>query len=250
MQTSARSVPSPPAWLGEVVLIAHHLRRVGVLSAIAERVRFARRRFGRYEVIDFVAILIGYTASGERTLETFYEGLLPFASAFMALFGRDRLPARSTLSRFLAALTPEPVEALRTLFLEDGLSRPLGKGAWNAGLPFSLPGHFADERAFSIYKRLFTSPIPSTFPFHTAENTLARRNADLILALASASFRLLGSNSLRIPWDPGTAHVFEPLENESTFQGETMIDFEQADIRFTYRARRSPVICITGSKIA
>src|SRR6266566_5061371 len=38
---------------------------------------------------------------------------------------RDRLPARSTLSRFLADLTKAPVEALRTLFLDDLLSRPL-----------------------------------------------------------------------------------------------------------------------------
>jgi hypothetical protein len=32
----------------------------------------------------------------------------------MALFERDRLPSRSALSRFLAALTEAPVEALRT----------------------------------------------------------------------------------------------------------------------------------------
>jgi hypothetical protein len=38
---------------------------------------------------------------------------------------REQLPARSTLSRFLAALTEAPVEALRTLFLDDLLSRPL-----------------------------------------------------------------------------------------------------------------------------
>jgi hypothetical protein len=43
----------------------------------------------------------------------------------MALFERDRLPVRSTLSRFLAALTEAPVEALRTLLLDDLLSRPL-----------------------------------------------------------------------------------------------------------------------------
>jgi hypothetical protein len=43
----------------------------------------------------------------------------------MALFERDQLPARSTLSRFLAALTEAPVETLRTLFLDDLLSRPL-----------------------------------------------------------------------------------------------------------------------------
>ena len=55
---------------------------------------------------------------------TFYEGLQPFAIAFMALFERDRLPSRSTLSRFLAALTEAPVEALRTLFLDDLLLGP------------------------------------------------------------------------------------------------------------------------------
>src|SRR5947209_9416623 len=43
----------------------------------------------------------------------------------MALFERDRLPSRSALSRFLAALTETPVEPLRTLFLEDLESRPL-----------------------------------------------------------------------------------------------------------------------------
>src|SRR6266568_728614 len=125
IQTSAESVPSTPSWFGEVVLLAAHLRKHGVLTKIDEGVRFARRRFGRYEVIDFLAVLFGYAISGERTLEAFYERLQPFAVPFMALFERDRLPARSTLSRFLAALTEEPVEALRTLFLDDLLSRPL-----------------------------------------------------------------------------------------------------------------------------
>ena len=126
LQTSSQFMPSTPHWLGEVALLVHHLRKQGVLSAICERVRFARRRFGHYEVIDFVAVLFGYAISGERTLEAFYETLLPFAEPFMALFGRDRLPARSTLSRFLTALTPESVEALRMLFLDDMLARPLG----------------------------------------------------------------------------------------------------------------------------
>src|SRR6266536_2184872 len=125
IQTSAASVPAPPSWFGEVVLMAAHLRRHDVLTKISERVRFARRRFGRYEVIDFLAVLFGYAISGEPTLEAFYERLQPFAVPFMALFDRDQLPARSTLSRFLAALTEEPVEALRTLFLDDLLSRPL-----------------------------------------------------------------------------------------------------------------------------
>ncbi len=104
IQTSCQSVPSTPSWFGEVVLVVQYLRRHDILTALTKRVCFARRRFGRYEVIDFLAVLFGYALSGERTLEAFYERLHPFAPAFMALFGRERLPARSTLSRFLAAL--------------------------------------------------------------------------------------------------------------------------------------------------
>jgi hypothetical protein len=125
IQTSAESVPSTPSWFGEVVLMATHLCKHGVLTKISEQVRFARRRFGRYDVIDFLVVLFGYAISGERTLEEFYERIQPFAVPFMALFERDRLPSRSAFSRFLAALTEVPIEALRTLFLDDLLSRPL-----------------------------------------------------------------------------------------------------------------------------
>jgi hypothetical protein len=123
IQTTSESHPSPPSWFGEVVLLIGYLRKHGVLSKINEHVRFARRRFGRYEMIDFLAVLFGYAISGERTLEAFYERLQPFAVPFMALFDRDQLPSRSALSRFLTALTEAPVEALHTLFLDDLLSR-------------------------------------------------------------------------------------------------------------------------------
>ena len=43
----------------------------------------------------------------------------------MALFGRDRLPSRSALSRWLAALDQHAVEALREQFLEDLRARRL-----------------------------------------------------------------------------------------------------------------------------
>jgi hypothetical protein len=89
------SVPSTPSWFGEAALIIPYLRKQGILSAISSQVRLARRRFGHYEVIDFLAVLFGYAISGERTLETFYEHLLPFAQPFMALFDRQRLPSRS-----------------------------------------------------------------------------------------------------------------------------------------------------------
>jgi hypothetical protein len=97
-------------------------------------VRFARRRFGHYDLIDFTVVLLGYAISGERTLEALYASLHPFAVPFMALFGREHLPHRSTLSRFLAALHQTPVEALRTVFLEDLCDRPLEKEEKTGGL--------------------------------------------------------------------------------------------------------------------
>jgi hypothetical protein len=42
----------------EVVLLTAHLRKHGVFTKINEQVRFARRRFGRYDVIDFLAVQI------------------------------------------------------------------------------------------------------------------------------------------------------------------------------------------------
>src|SRR5258708_38472321 len=58
IQTSSESVPSTPAWFGEVALLAQHLRKQGTLAAISEHVHFARRRFGHYDVLDFVAVQI------------------------------------------------------------------------------------------------------------------------------------------------------------------------------------------------
>jgi len=134
IQTSSESVTATPSWFGEVVLLTVHLRKHDVLNKMTEQVRFARRRFGRYDVIDFLVVLFGYAISGERTLEEFYESLQPFAIPFMALFERDQLPTRSALSRFLAALTEAPVEALRTLFLDDLLARPLTHDKQTGGL--------------------------------------------------------------------------------------------------------------------
>jgi hypothetical protein len=135
IQITPQSAPSTPCWLGEVAAVAQVLSHVGILKAIQQRVRFARARFGRYDVIDFVVVLIGYALSGEPTLKAFYERLRPLASPFMALFGRSRLPDRSTLSRFLAALDQGSVEALRTLFQEDLLART----------SFASPGGFWDR---------------------------------------------------------------------------------------------------------
>ncbi len=102
IQTTSVSNPSIPAWLGEIVIFSSYLQKHSVLTKVNTQVRFARKRFGRYETIDFLAVIFGYAISGERTLEKFYERVQPFAVPFMALFERDHFPSRSALSRFLA----------------------------------------------------------------------------------------------------------------------------------------------------
>src|SRR2546428_2279289 len=83
IQTTSRSVPSPPSWFGEVALIVEHLRKQGVLSAIGERVRFARRRFGSYEVIDFVAGFFRVSALWGRTTENLFSCVAPSTYLFL-----------------------------------------------------------------------------------------------------------------------------------------------------------------------
>jgi hypothetical protein len=84
IQITPESRPSTPSWMGEVVAFAQVLIHTGQLQTIQEQVRFVRARFGRYDVIDFAAVLIGYILSGEPTRLSFYERLAPFASSFMA----------------------------------------------------------------------------------------------------------------------------------------------------------------------
>src|SRR5437763_14011203 len=73
IQTSPLSVPALPQWFGEVSLVAQYLTHLGTLEALSQRVRLARGRMGTSEVIDCVAVLLGYALSGERTLHTFAE---------------------------------------------------------------------------------------------------------------------------------------------------------------------------------
>src|SRR5947209_12441982 len=83
VQTTSENRPSVPAWFAEVVIMGRHLARKGLLEAFAQQVRLGRGRFGSYEPIDFLALLIGYAISGERRLPDFFERVEPFEAAKM-----------------------------------------------------------------------------------------------------------------------------------------------------------------------
>jgi hypothetical protein len=135
LQTSPVERPSIPPWFAEVTILSQHLATQGLLDAFAQQIRLVRGHFGRYEPIDFLVLLIGYAASGERTLSDFFERVSPFGTAFMALFGRIALPHRATLSRFLADVDDPCLEALRTLFEQfsfpEGWTQDSIGGIWD-----------------------------------------------------------------------------------------------------------------------
>jgi hypothetical protein len=106
VQTSPHERPWVPAWFAEVVIVAQHLATTGLLDALAHQVRLVRARFGRYEPIDFLALLFGYAISGERTFSAFFERVTPFGPAFMALFGRADLPHRASALPFSCQRRP------------------------------------------------------------------------------------------------------------------------------------------------
>jgi hypothetical protein len=122
VHTSPLARPSVPVWFAEVVIVAGHLAKKELLDAFAHQVHLIRGRFGSYEPIDFLAVLIGYAISGEHTLADFFEHLEPFEAAFMALFGRSSLPHRSSLSRFLADVDRPCLEAFRKLFEQSSFA--------------------------------------------------------------------------------------------------------------------------------
>src|SRR5258708_18163223 len=168
IQTSAESVPSTPSWFGEVALMATYRRRAqcsdkdqrgGALCTTAVRA-LRRDRFSR-GALRLCHQRGTHPGSGSR------QRLQPFSVPFMALFDREQLPARSTLSRFLAALTEAPVEALRTLFLDDLLSRsltqrPRKREAW--WIEQAMPG--SSLTSMARVRRLGNVPClrPKTYP--------------------------------------------------------------------------------------
>jgi hypothetical protein len=121
VQTSAENHPSIPGWFAETVILSSYLASQGVLDLFEQQVLLPRKHGGTYEPLDFLAPLLGYAISGERSLADFFQRVAPFNEAFMALFGRDTLSHRSSLSRFLSAIDRPCLEAFRSLFHQFGL---------------------------------------------------------------------------------------------------------------------------------
>lgn len=105
-----------PAWLPEALLIGQYWQSSGLLAHLQRYVHVSRGRMGRYEVCDFVLLLLGYAVSGASSLAHFFTTLQPVESVLMAVWGRQQCPVASTLSRYLKDVDQGAVDALRDLF--------------------------------------------------------------------------------------------------------------------------------------
>ena len=59
VQTSPINRSSVPPWFAEVAILARYLATHELLEAFEQHVRLVRGRFGSYEPIDFLALLVG-----------------------------------------------------------------------------------------------------------------------------------------------------------------------------------------------
>src|SRR5579875_3030250 len=80
IQIAPDLLPAIPVRMGEVAAFAQILTHTEILAKIQQQGRFARARFGSYDLLDFVVVLTGSILSGEPTLLAFYERLAPCAS--------------------------------------------------------------------------------------------------------------------------------------------------------------------------
>jgi Rhodopirellula transposase DDE domain len=105
--------------------VGQYWQSSGLLASLQQQVHVNRGRMGHYEVYDFILLLLAYAVSGLDTLVEFFEQLKSVSSVLMAAWGRNQCTVAATLSRFLAAVTADSVEALRTLLETDLWMHPL-----------------------------------------------------------------------------------------------------------------------------
>ena len=110
IHTSPEEVPSIPPWFAEIVLLARYFTQQGYLDAISQHVRLARGRAGTFDVLDFVAILLGefsqYLDSKEKP-DLVADGVT-YSKVAMYLSDEEFLEMGKRLNETLGAIAENP----------------------------------------------------------------------------------------------------------------------------------------------
>ena len=100
---------SMPEGYGQYVVIALWLEAKELLSELDKRLPVYRRP--GYVTTDAVMFVLAYFCSGARAgFRPFAEDSKPFGTELAAVFGRERWPTQSSMSRLLASMRMEPVK--------------------------------------------------------------------------------------------------------------------------------------------
>jgi hypothetical protein len=148
-----------PNWLAEALLVGQYWNQSGLLEQLQQQVRVSRGRMGRYEVCDFVLLLLAYAVSGVETLKLFFEQLESIKPVLMSVWKRARCPVAATLSRFLAAVDEPAVE----LF---GLNSPIAHLILGCLPNLSLSSLTASATAHLLILYALTLHLPSSSLSH------------------------------------------------------------------------------------
>jgi hypothetical protein len=116
VEASASSQRIAPAWITEAIVLLRALWVRWLPLPLATCMPMKRGRAGKFEVLDFVLVLLTYAASGATTLKDLYAQAEPSAGVLAAAWQRVGWPSRSALSRVLRAISPTTLAPLRTLF--------------------------------------------------------------------------------------------------------------------------------------
>lgn len=83
--TTEQSNPATPVWLAEALLLGQCWQSSGLLERLQRQVHVNRGQMGKYEVCDFVLLLLSYAVSGLKSLQAFFEQLSHVAPVLMAV---------------------------------------------------------------------------------------------------------------------------------------------------------------------
>lgn len=132
IETLEASQRLPPPWFAQLLVLMRVVDHDGLRDAVMA-IHIETAHAGRFETLDVVVALLAHVISAESHLKDTFEALLesmptgntskrallPFAAVLPALWNRDQMLSRSTLSRRLTAMPESATEALRSAFSQD-----------------------------------------------------------------------------------------------------------------------------------
>lgn len=114
--TTPTSARTPPPSLTEVAVWARHFWDSWLVMGICTTVPVPFHRAGLYCVLDLVLVLLAHACANHRFLRATLRQFRPFAPTLTALWARRAMLSQAQLSRWLARLDDDAVEAWRALF--------------------------------------------------------------------------------------------------------------------------------------